>query len=183
MLRMRIFKLTNKINDAVSNAQSASSLNTAADVLDLRAELALVSLALALELGKELLSESSEAGDNVTANQLLGLSDVALLRNLHLELAGAEAKVHDLLHVRDFAAGQQRIVLGNLVASGDTKINTAFTDKGGDICGGKEDEGDRKVLDQGDVQAGFATELDVAAGQEVQRSLLKTALCSWQGRR
>ena len=175
---MRIIDHTNKIDDAVGNAQSASSLNTAADVLDLSAELALVSIALALELGKERLSEGSEAGDDVATNQLLGLGDVALLRDLHLELAAAEAKVHDLLHVGDFAAGQQRIVFGDLVATGDTEINTAFTDEGGDICGGKENEGDGKVLDQSDVQTGFATELDVAAGQEVQRGLLETALCS-----
>ena len=169
---------TNKVDNTISHAQSTGSFNTAADVLDLGAEFALLSIALTLELGEECFGESSKTGDDVPADQLLGLSDVAFLWNLHLQLAGSEAEVHDLLHARDFAAGQQRIVFGNLIAAGDTEINAALTDEGGDVCSGEEDEGDGEVLNQGNIQAGFAAELDITAGQKVQSGLLKTALCN-----
>lgn len=68
-------------------------------------------------------------------------------------------------------------MLGDLVAPCDAEIDAAFADEGGDVCGGEEDESDRQVLDQGDVEAVFAAELDVAAGEEVERGLLEAALC------
>lgn len=68
-------------------------------------------------------------------------------------------------------------MLGDLVTACDTQVDAALTDEGGDVSGGEEDQGDGQVLDEGDVEAGFATELNIAAGEEVQGSLLETALC------
>ena len=68
-------------------------------------------------------------------------------------------------------------MLGDLVATGDTKVDTALAHKGRDVGGRQEDQGDRKILDQGDVEAGLAAELDVAAGEEVKGGLLQAALC------
>lgn len=56
-------------------------------------------------------------------------------------------------------------MLGDLVPACDTKINTALADEGRDVGGGQEDERDWQVLDQRDVEAGFAAELDVTAGE------------------
>jgi hypothetical protein len=68
-------------------------------------------------------------------------------------------------------------VLGDLVTTGDTKVDTALTYEGWDVGCGQEDECDGQVLDQRDVEAGLAAELDVAAGEEVKCGLLKAALC------
>lgn len=67
-------------------------------------------------------------------------------------------------------------MFGDLVAASDTDINAALTDEGGDVGGGQEDQGDGKVLDEGNVEAGFATKLNVRAGEEVEGCLLETAL-------
>lgn len=72
---------------------------------------------------------------------------------------------------------QSRIVLGDLVTAGDTDVDAALANEGWDVGGGQEDKGNREVLDEGDVEAGFATELDVRAGEEVEGSLLETTLC------
>lgn len=77
------------------------------------------------------------------------------------------------------AGWQLGIVLGDLVAARDADVDAAFTDEGGNVGSGEEDEGDRQVFDQGDVEAGFATELDVAAGEEVEGCLLEAALWSY----
>lgn len=52
-------------------------------------------------------------------------------------------------------------MLGNLVAACDSKVDAAFSDEGGDVGGGQEDEREGKVLDKRDVEAGVAVELDV----------------------
>lgn len=166
---------TNKVDNAIGDTQCASSLNTATNILDLGGELA--GIIDALKLSKEGLGEGREAGDDVTADQLLGLGDVTLLRNLHLQLAASEAKVQDLLHAGDLAVRQLRIVLSNLVATGDTEVDATFADEGGNICGGEEDEGDGEVLHKGDIETGLATELDVNAGKQVQGCLLEPTLC------
>lgn len=67
-------------------------------------------------------------------------------------------------------------MLGDLVAACDADVDAAFTDEGGDVGGGEEDEGDGEVLDEGDVEAGFAAELNVAAGEEIEGCLLEAAL-------
>lgn len=84
---------TDKINDTIRDAESASSLNTTANILDLGGEL-LASLD-ALQLTEESISERSEAGHDVATNEVLGLLEIALLGDLHLQLAGAEAQVED----------------------------------------------------------------------------------------
>jgi hypothetical protein len=42
-------------------------------------------------------------------------------------------------------------------------VYAALADEGRDVCGGEEDECNGEVLDQRDVEAGFAAELDVTA--------------------
>lgn len=68
-------------------------------------------------------------------------------------------------------------MLGDLVAAGNTQVNTTLADESRDVSSGQEDQGDGQVLDQRDVEAGFAAELDVTAGEEVEGGLLQTALC------
>jgi hypothetical protein len=166
---------TNKINDTIRDAESASSLNTTADIFDLRGEL-LASLD-ALQLTEESISERSEASHDVATNEVLGLLEIALLGDLHLQLAGAEAQVEELLDVGGLAGGQSGIVLGDLVAASDAQIDAAVADEGRDVGGGQEDQRDGQVLDQRDVEAGFAAELDVTAGEEVESCLLQTSFC------
>ena len=67
-------------------------------------------------------------------------------------------------------------MFGDLIPAGYTKVDSAFADKGWNVGGGKEDEGYRVVLDEGNVEAGFAAELYVGAGEEVETGLLKTSL-------
>ncbi|GAB1194090.1 hypothetical protein APSETT444_003331 [Aspergillus pseudonomiae] len=167
---------TNKVDNSISDTQCASSLNTATNILDLGRELA--GIVNTLKLSEEGLGEGREAGNHVAANQLLRLGDVTLLRNLHLQLAASETKVHDLLHARDLTVRHLRIVLSDLVTTGDTEVDATFADEGGNICGGEEDEGNGEVLHKGDIEAGFATELNVNAGKEVQGCLLEPTLCS-----
>lgn len=42
-------------------------------------------------------------------------------------------------------------MFGDLIPAGYTEVDSAFADKGGDIGGGEEDEGDGVVFDEGDV--------------------------------
>lgn len=58
-------------------------------------------------------------------------------------------------------------MLGDLVPARDADVDAAFTDEGRDVGRGEEDERDGEVLDEGDIEAGFAAELHVAAGEEV----------------
>jgi hypothetical protein len=44
-----------------------------------------------------------------------------------------------------------RIVFGDLIAPSNTEVHATLANKGRDIGGGKEDECDRQVLDEGDV--------------------------------
>lgn len=64
----------------------------------------------------------------------------------------------------------------DLVVAGDAEVDAALADKGRDIGGGEEDEGNGEVLDEGDVEAVFAAELDVGALEEVESSGIETAL-------
>ena len=58
-------------------------------------------------------------------------------------------------------------MFGDLIQAGYTEVDAAFTDKCGDIGGGKKDEGYRVILDKGDIKASFAAELYVGAGEEI----------------
>jgi hypothetical protein len=153
---------TNKIHNTIRNAQRAGGLDTTANVLDLSLEL-LAGLG-ALQLAEESLSQGSEASHDIAADELLSLGDVALLGNLHLQLAAAETEIEDLFHTRLLAIGQGSVVLGDLVTAGNTNVDATLADEGGDVGGGQENERNGQVLDQGDVETGLATELDVGAG-------------------
>lgn len=67
-------------------------------------------------------------------------------------------------------------MFGDLIAAGDTDINTALTDEGGDVGGRQEDQGNWEVLDESDIETGFTAELDISTGEKVKGCLLETAL-------
>ena len=69
-------------------------------------------------------------------------------------------------------------MFGDLISACYTEIDSTFTDKGGDIGGGEEDEGYGVVFDEGDVEAGFAAELNIGTSEEVESGLLETSLWS-----
>lgn len=60
-------------------------------------------------------------------------------------------------------AAHAGLVLLDLVVARDAEVDLALADEGGDVGGGEEDECDGEVLDEGDVEAVLATELDVGA--------------------
>lgn len=68
-------------------------------------------------------------------------------------------------------------MLGDLVAAGDTQIDTSGTHEGRDVSCREEDQRDWQVLDQRDIEAGFAPELYVTTCEEVEGGLLKASLC------
>lgn len=117
----------------------------------------------------------------MTAHKLLGFSDIALVRDLHLQFAATEAEIEDLLDIGRLAIRKIRVVFGDLVTASDTKVNSALADESRDVGGREKDQRDWEVFDQGDVEAIFATELDVTAGEEVESSLLQAALCRERG--
>ena len=69
-------------------------------------------------------------------------------------------------------------MLGDLISASYTEVDSTFTDKGGDIGGGEEDEGYGVVFDEGDVEAGFAAELNIGTSEKVESGLLETSLWS-----
>lgn len=68
-------------------------------------------------------------------------------------------------------------MLFDLVATGDSEVNTALADEGGDVGGREEDEREGKVLDERNVEARVAVELNVRAVEEVEADLVEAALC------
>jgi hypothetical protein len=194
-------RLTNKIDDAVGHAQGTGGLDAPAELDNLGAELAGVHLdgvgdapLLQLEAGKVLAGQVDEAGADVLADQVLACRVLALGGHLDLQAAGAEAEVHDGLAALGLAGGGAGgvplvahaagagegagagIVLLHLVVARDAQVDAALADKGGDVGGGEEDEGDGQVLDQGDVEAVLTAELDVGALEEVQGRLKEATL-------
>jgi hypothetical protein len=193
---------TNKIDNAVGHAQGARGLDAAAQLHDLGAQLPAGqvhsfavgrALLLQLQTRKVLVGEVHEARPNVLPDQVLGLGVLALGGDLDLELAGAEAEVEHRLAAVGLAVGlgavgiaqaagarglaHAGIVLLHLVEARDAEIDAALADKGGDVGGGEEDEGDGQVLDKGDVEAVLAAELDVSALEEVKGGGEQAALC------
>ena len=69
-------------------------------------------------------------------------------------------------------------MFGDLISACYTEIDSAFTDKGGDIGSGEEDEGYGVIFDEGDVEAGFAAELNIGTSEKVESGLLETSLWS-----
>lgn len=169
-----------QIDDTVRDSQSTSSLHAATDVLDLRLQrcigLEFPTLLLGLQLPEIRLSKVREACHNVLADQLLGLGDVALRRHLHLQLALAKAQIHNLGDARRGGRRRHALMLGDLVASSDAQVNATLAHEGRDIGSGKEDQGEREVLDKGNVKARVAVELDVGAGKKIEARLVKTPL-------
>ena len=68
-------------------------------------------------------------------------------------------------------------MLLHLVPARDAEVDLALADEGGDVGGREEDEGQGEVLDEGDVEAVLAAELDVGTLKEVERRLVQPALC------
>lgn len=52
-------------------------------------------------------------------------------------------------------------MLGNGVAAGYTKTDSTFSNEGGDVCGGKEDQGNGEVLDKSNVEPRLSPKLDI----------------------
>ena len=170
---------TNEIHNTIRNAQRTRSLHATTNILHLGAKILPIH---ALDLRKIRLRKPRKARHNILAHKLLCIRHGALLRDLHLQLARAESKIQNLFHARFRAvAWEMRVVLRDLVAAGDAQVYATFADEGGDVGCGEEDQGDGEVLDEGDVEAGFAAELDVAAGEEVESGLLETTL--WKDRK
>lgn len=157
----------NEIDDSVRNAQRARGLDTAAHILDAGLELRVLGVTvrgaalLCLELSEVSLGQVGEAGYHVLADKVLGLGQVALGRDLYLQAAFAKIEIE---HFDDAGCGCGRhaaLVLLDLVAACDAQVNAALADEGGDVRGGEEDEGEGQVLDERNVQARVAVELDV----------------------
>ena len=177
--------LTNQVHNAVCHTQCARRLHTSTNVLDVRFQLRLclsvhaVHLAVfsCLELAEIGLGKVGETRHDIPAHQLLRVCHVALLRDLNLQSAPPEFKVHDFLHTRRGRWGHGSFMLGNLVTASDAQIHAPFANKGRYVGSGEEDQCQWQVLHQCDVQAGVAVELDVGAGKEVETCLLQAALC------
>lgn len=165
--------LTNEVNNAIGNTQRTSGLDTSPNILDIGL---FTSITLTLKPRKELPRKRRETSHHIPPNQILGTLETPLHRHLHLQLAPPETKIYDLLDARGLSVGELSIVLSDLVAACDSDVDAAFTDEGGDVGSREEDKGDGEVLDEGYVETGFAAELYVTAGEEVEGCLLEAAL-------
>lgn len=67
-------------------------------------------------------------------------------------------------------------MLGNDIAASDSEIDSALADECGNVGSREEDERERKVLDQGDVEAVVTVELNVGAGEELNAGLIEATL-------
>jgi len=164
-----------KIDNTVCNAQSASGLYTATNVLDVGVEL--LSCLLALEFSEVDLCEVGEAGANVLSYQRLCVCELSLLRNLDLKLAATKVEVENLFNTSGLSWGFGNLILCDLIATGNTKIATTLRDEGRDIGGGQEDEGDGEVLDESNVETRVSVELDVGTVEKLDTCLVKASLC------
>jgi hypothetical protein len=165
----------NKIDNTVCNAQSASGLYTATDVLDVGVEL--LSCLLALEFSEVDLCEVGETGADIFSYQRLCVLELSFLGDLDLKLATTKVKVKDFFDTGGLGWGLGNLVLGDLITAGDTKITTTLRDEGRDIRGGQEDEGDGEVLDEGNVETRVSVELNVGTVEKLDTCLVKTSLC------
>jgi hypothetical protein len=170
-----------EIDNAVGHAERARCLNTSADVLDvcleLRIAICFAARLLGFQLPEVLLGEVCEARYDVLADEVFRLGQAALLRYLHLQIALAEVEVKDLYNAGCLCGRVCALVLLDLVAARDSQIDTAFTNESGDVGGGEKDQRKRVVLDEGNVKARVAVELDVGAVKEVEACLVEAALC------
>ena len=72
-------------------------------------------------------------------------------------------------------------MFSDLISAGYTEVDSAFANESRNVGGGEKDEGYGVVFDEGDIKAGFAAELDVGAGEEVESGLLETSLWGVSG--
>lgn len=180
---------TNEINNSIRNTKRASSLNTTAQLNDLSPErlrarcITIRRISLSLQLRKVLGRKTDEARADILSNQICRRPVLSLDGNLDLQLASPKIEIQELvaalrrgaLHGRRFSGlglvadygAAARIVLGDLVKARDAEINLALADECGDVGGGEENKGDGEVLDERDVEAVFAAELDVGSFEEV----------------
>lgn len=195
-------KHTDKINNTIRHTQRARRLDTPAQLNNFRPEFPpgiagravdLDALLLELQPGKVLGREVDKAGADVLPDQVLARLVLPLGRDLYLELAGAEPEVEDgvaapgllvlggplVAHAAGARDGADAgVVLLDLVIARDAEVDAALADEGGDVGRGEEDEGDGEVLDEGDVEAALALELDVGAFEEVEGCLEETTFFS-----
>lgn len=117
--------------NAVGEAERASCLDTATNVLDLGRSLGLARLLV--QLAKVPSRENLEARDDLLADQVLDRLDGAAFGDLHLQLALAELEREDLgdeaVHVR----------FGDHILTGDTKVDVTLADESRDVGRGQED--------------------------------------------
>lgn len=177
---------TDEINDSVRDTESAGSLDTTTNILDLRSQsaypaaTACASLDLNIEeirfplagiplqLFKVLPSQPDERRADVLSDQLPGVIVFSVLGYLDLQLATAELEIEELLDIT--------LRLGHLIAPSNSKVHPALTNEGRNISRRQEDKGDLEVNTQRDVEARVAVELDVTAVQKVKTLLVKTSL-------
>lgn len=68
-------------------------------------------------------------------------------------------------------------MLLNHVITGNTQIDTAFSDECGNVGGRQEDQCNVEVLNESNIQSVLSPELDVGAFEEVECRSIKTSLC------
>jgi len=101
---------------------------------------------------------------------------IALLRNLDLQLAASKLQIHEFLNARRLSRGRHSLVLGDDIATSDAEIDSTLADECGNVGSREEDQGEREVLNQSDVEAVVTVELDVGAGEQLNACLIKAAL-------
>ena len=162
-----------QIDDTICYTQCTGSLDTAANILYLRLELCLLAVGIAVGLSRllrlqfpeVLLGQIREARHDILPNQVFRFGKAASLRHLNLEFAPAKVQVHDFHDTCGRSGRLGTFMFGDLIPPGYTKINPSLSDEGRDVSGGQKDEGEREVLDKGDVQARVTVELDVGTVQ------------------
>lgn len=157
---------------ATPNAQAASTLPPTYLILVFNACPRLLTPSSPAKLRRQ----GRKTSHHILANQLFRLCDSSLLRNLDLQFTSSETEVQNFGDAGFFAFRESCVVFADLVTSRNTEIDASFTHEGWDVGCRQEDECDGEVFDEGDVKAGFAAELDVGAGEEVQGCLLEAAL-------
>lgn len=156
-----------KIHNTICNAERACCLDTATNVLDVGLELCILRVTicrtalLGFQPPEVLLRQVCEGSDDVLANQVLWLGQIALLGYLDLETAFAKVEIEDFNDTCRCCRRYTTFVLFDLVAASDSEVDATFANECGDVCSGEEDEREREVLDECDIEARVAVELDV----------------------
>ncbi len=63
-------------------------------------------------------------------------------------------------------------MLSHLITAGYSEIDAAFANEGWNIGRWQEHKGYMMVFDEGNIEAGFAAELDIGPSKEVESGLL-----------